>query len=239
MENAPEGTLRIGKSKGFPQYYHYIIGAEHDGTYLSKKDIEFARQLAQKSYNEKVLRYAKKTHMQITRLLQNYQDEKLEQIYYAEHKERQKLIVPVEETYEQKLARWMSQPFTGKGFAEGAATIMTNSGVRVRSKSEKIMADYFDSIGLQYKYECPLQLKKQFTVYPDFTFLSKKTGKEIYWEHDGMMDSQDYAQSAVKKIESYENSGIFPGERLILTFETSTTVLNMEIVKRLTHKYLI
>lgn len=28
-------------------------------------------------------------------------------------------------------------------------------------------------------------------VYPDFTFLSRRTGEEIYWEHEGMMDKPD------------------------------------------------
>ena len=63
-------------------------------------------------------------------------------------------------------------------------------------------------------------------VYPDFTFLSKKTGKEIYWEHEGMIDKQEYARSAVRKIESYQKNDIYPGERLILTFETEQRVLD-------------
>ena len=58
LENAPEGTLRIGKSQGHPQYYHCKNGTSHNGVYLPKKEIELARQLAQKSYNEKILRYA-------------------------------------------------------------------------------------------------------------------------------------------------------------------------------------
>lgn len=47
-------------------------------------------------------------------------------------------------------------------------------------------------------------LKGYGTVYPDFTFLSSKTGKEIYWEHEGMMDKQEYARNAVRKIELYQ-----------------------------------
>lgn len=36
---------------------------------------------------------------------------------------------------------------------------------------------------IPYKYECPLYLKGVGTVYPDFTFLSLKTGQEIYWKN--------------------------------------------------------
>ena len=63
--------------------------------------------------------------------------------------------------------------------------ILTENGERVRSKSEKILADYFYRQNILYKYEKPLYLKGYGTVYPDFTFLSSKTGKEIYWNMRG------------------------------------------------------
>ena len=76
-------------------------------------------------------------------------------------------------------------------------------------------------------------------VYPDFTFLSRKTKQEIYWEHDGRMDDFVYAQNAVRKILAYEENGIYPGESLILTFETEKNVLNTRIIERLVHRYLL
>lgn len=77
------------------------------------------------------------------------------------------------------------------------------------------------------------------TIYPDFTFLSRKTRKEIYWEHLGRMDDPNYAKSAIKKIQMYENNDIFVGERLILTYETATTVLNTRDIERKVEKYLL
>ena len=239
LENTPEGALRIGKSQGCVQYFHRTKDTSHNGAYLTVKESDMARQLAQKAYNEKLIRYAQKSHRNITRLLQDYHDDKLEQIYYSLSEERQKLIMPIEPTYDQKLEKWLSESFVGKKFGEDTPLIETNSGIRVRSKSEKILADYFDSLGIQYKYECPLYLEQYGLVYPDFTFLSRRTGQKIYWEHEGMMDNSEYAKSAVKKIELYEKNGIFPGDNLILTFESSITVLNMSLVKELTRKYLL
>ena len=115
---------------------------------------------------------------------------------------------------------------------------MTEKGERVRSKSEKIMADYFFRHGIEYKYECPIHLKGVGIVYPDFTFLSKRTGQEIYWEHCGMVDSPTYARNMVRKINAYERNGIFPGERLILTYETEQTILNTEKIEQMIQKYL-
>ncbi|MGN0328659.1 MAG: hypothetical protein ACI4D4_06725 [Lachnospira sp.] len=239
LRDMPEGRLRIGKSKGCTQYYHCKKDLPHNGVYLPKKDIELARQLAQKSYNEKIIRYAEKTYMRISKLLGEYEDEKIEQIFLSEHPEKQKLIVPVEEIFQQRLDKWISQPYVRKGFNDDAPVIMTNNGLRVRSKSEKIMADYFESIGLAFKYECPLYIKPYGTIYPDFTFLSKRTGKEVYWEHEGMLDNPEYAKNAVKKIELYETNGIYQGENLILTFESSVSAINIEIMKNLTRRYLL
>ena len=197
------------------------------------------RALAQKTYNEKLLKYTEKTSKQIRRLLENYEDDKVEKIYKSENIKRQKLITPIEPTYGQKIESWMAIPYKGKVFSDSMPVILTNKGIRVRSKSEKILADYFDSSGLVYKYECPLYLNDYGNIYPDFTFLSRKTGREIYWEHEGMMDNPEYARTAIQKIETYEKNGIFPGENLILTFETSMTPINTELMQMNVKKYLL
>ena len=66
-----------------------------------------------------------------------------------------------------------------------------------------------------------------------------KEFKEIYWEHEGMMDKQDYARAAVRKIELYQINHIYPGDRLIITFETEQNILNSKIIENLIEKYLI
>ena len=53
-----------------------------------------------------------------------------------------------------------------------------------------------------------------------------------------MMDKQEYARAAVRKIESYQKNGIYLGERLILTFETEQSVLNSKNIEELAKKYL-
>ena len=52
------------------------------------------------------------------------------------------------------------------------------------------------------------------------------------------MDKQEYARSAVRKIELYMKNGIYPGERLILTFETEQSLLNQKILESLAERYL-
>lgn len=237
LEHAPEGHLRLSKSHNHVQYY-CCTEEKKSGDYIQKDNIVLAKQLAQKSYDEKILRLVEKRLNRIKKLIKDYSDDELEQIYLKEHPERQKLIEPVEISWEQKLNEWKAKAYQGKDFEEGMPVILTEKGERVRSKSEKILADYFHRKGIEYKYECPIYLKSLGTVYPDFTFLSKKTGEEIYWEHNGRADDPKYARKMVRRINAYEYNGIFTGERLILTFETEQTIINTGKIEQLVKRYL-
>nr|WP_294469647.1 hypothetical protein [uncultured Sellimonas sp.] len=53
------------------------------------------------------------------------------------------------------------------------------------------------------------------------------------------MDSPKYAENAIRKINACEENDIFPGERLILTFETGKTVLNTKRIEELVSRYII
>ena len=76
------------------------------------------------------------------------------------------------------------------------------------------------------------------TVYPDFTILRKRDGKEVYWEHDGRMDDPKYAEKAIRKINNYISNGLFPGDRLIVSFESSGVVIRDSVIKMMIDKYL-
>lgn len=108
----------------------------------------------------------------------------------------------------------------------------------MRSKSEKILADKLYMMGVPYVYEVPLYIKGYGYIKPDFTVLNKRTRREYYWEHLGMMDDKEYCEKAIKKIEGLERNDIFPGKKLILTYETKDHPLNIKIVEKLVKEYL-
>ena len=209
------------------------------GKYLKKEEIPLVRKLAQKTYDQKIKRLVDKRLRQIQNMNKDYVDNEIENIYSQMNIHRQELVKPVEKTWQQKVNDWKSMPYTGKEFKEGIPEIYTKKGERVRSKSEKLIADTLYELGIEYKYECPIRLRGYGVVYPDFTVLSCKTGKEIYWEHDGRMDDPQYAEKSVKKINSYIDNGIIPGYRLLLTFETSNTVLNDRTIKKMIDNYIV
>ena len=239
LHDAPLGNLRLSRCGKTFQYYLSMPGDKKRGAYIPKAETRLIRRLAQKYYDEKISKLTAKRLAQIRKITKDYEDDEIEKIFLKEHEARKALIVPVEPTWDQKLEKWVSEEYRKKDFLEGTPVILTEKGERVRSKSEKIMADYFYRSGIPYHYEKPLYLNGLGIVHPDFTFLSKVSGQEIYWEHDGRMDDPVYAHNAVKKIQAYEENDIYPGERLILTFETEKNVLDMRHVKRLVEKYLI
>lgn len=238
LKDVPEGSLRLSKSHGKFQYYQ-CTDENKKGKYIGKNNEKLIQSLAQKSYNERVLRLSEKRLKQIQKITKDYEDNEIENVYLDEHSERQKFIKPIEPTWEMRLKEWKAKEYIGKGFEDNVPVILSEKGERVRSKSEKILADYFYRHGIEYKYECPIYLKGLGTVYPDFTFLSSKTGKEIYWEHNGRVDDPKYARRMVRKINAYENNGIYAGETLILTYETEQTILNTGKIEQLVRRYLI
>ncbi len=230
-------TIRISVDKGRCRYYIKNNRGKYE--YVTKENMGTVNEMIQKQYNDKAIRLIKKRLSQFQKILIDYDEREIDNLFDEMHDERKKIVVPMEPTSCQLYQSWLNEPYEGKAFEQGTAVILTEKGERVRSKSEKILADYFYHNGIEYKYEKPLYLKGIGIVYPDFTFWSKKLSEEIYWEHDGKMDDPVYAKTAVKKVNAYISNGILPTDRLILTYETAATPLQMECVENLLRKYLL
>ena len=238
LKTAPEGLLRVCSSRNRVQYYQRIDPKDFNGSYIKEKDIHLAKRLAQKDYNQKILKVIEKELECIKKYVTSYPEKNAEEVYEHLHKERQKLICAIRETDEQYVQKWRTVEYEGKGFSEDAPKFYTNRGERVRSKSEWIIADLLDKEGIPYRYEYPVYLKGFGKVYPDFTVLNVRTRRELQWEHFGMMDSPTYAEKAINKIQLYEQNKIYPGENLLLTYETNKNPINPKAVLRSIHRYL-
>lgn len=237
--NAPEATLRVCSSGDRVQYYQRTDPKDFNGKYIKEKDIYIAQELAQKDYDKKVLRAIDKELDAIRKYFSNYPKVNAEQIYETLHKARQTLILPILEPDKQYIHKWQSVEYQGKGFQADTPEYYTDKEERVRSKSELMIADMLEKENIPYRYEYPIYLKGMGKVYPDFTVLHTKLRKEMYWEHLGMMDDSSYAEKALQKIIIYEQNGIFPGENLILTYETRKNPLNRKQVRLMMQHYLL
>ena len=238
IRNAPDGMLRTVNDRGEIRYYQRKNTKDTTGNYINKKHRQLASQLAQKEYHIKLLAIAQETYQLLRNFRRQYCEKKYEEAYEKMHPLRQALVAPYRLPDEEYVKQWQEQSYTGKSFTQDMPEIYTERGERVRSKSEKILADKFYLRGIPYRYECPLNLKGYGTVYPDFTLLNCRTRQEYYWEHFGLMDDAAYSEKAVRKIISYEKNGIFMGDRLLVTYETAKTALDMKIVEKLIDRYL-
>ena len=207
--------------------------------YIRKEQQELVKNLAQKDYDQKLLKILENRIKAARKMRDVYMQADPEEVYEKCHSERRKLILPQFISDEEYAAKWQDVSYKGKEFAEGIAEIYTVKGERVRSKSEKIIADLFERKNIPYRYEYPLKLADNRTIYPDFTVLNKRTRKVFYWEHLGMMDDVDYAENAVKRIQSMEASGIVPGKNLLITAETKHNPISIKSVNILVQEYLI
>lgn len=238
LAKVPEGSLRLCKHGNKTQYYHRNHPKDSNGVYIKDRDLELAKKLAQKDYDKRVLNCTEKELSAINKYLSSCPQTQAEHIYEELHVERQKIIIPIRETDEEYVRKWQEEKYQGKEFYDDTPELYTQRGERVRSKSELIIADILNQTGVPYRYEYPLYLNGMGWIYPDFTVLNVDERKELFWEHFGMMDEPTYAESAIKKIATYEQNGIYVGNKLILTFETRMVPINQKLVRKLIEHHL-
>ena len=140
LKTAPEGLLRVCNSRNRIQYYHRTDPKDFNGVYIKEKNLHLAKGLAQKDYDQKILRAIEKELGCIKKYFANYPERNAEQVLESLHKERQRLIHPIRETDEQYIQNWRNVEYEGKGFAEDAPEFYTSRGEGVRSKSEWIFS---------------------------------------------------------------------------------------------------
>lgn len=238
LKAAPDGTLRLCRYGDKVQYYHRTDAKDTNGVYLKEKDVKLVAKLAQKDYDRKALKAIEKELCAISRYKASYPHTCVENIYEHLHKDRKKLVMPVYESDEEFISNWEQVTYQGKEFYEDTPLLYTEKNERVRSKSEVMIADMLHREKIPYRYEYPVLLQGLGTIYPDFTVLDIRRRKTMLWEHLGMMDDPDYAELALQKIAAYEQNGIFPGEDLILTYETRRFPLNSKTIQTQISHYL-
>jgi exodeoxyribonuclease V alpha subunit len=113
----------------------------------------------------------------------------------------------------QMFALHLRPPETPTAYRAEGLIHRTRNGTAVRSKSEVIVADTLERLGIGYVYEQRLASPddpRDFRL-PDFTVSYQ--GDTFYWEHLGMLSVPAYAESWARKRAWYEAHGF--AEQLI------------------------
>lgn len=235
--NQIKGYLSISTSKSYIRHYHYYYeDGQINRKYLGKKDIGIVQQLAQKSYNKKVKKCLESDLKIINNLIIRYNPDKLDDIYNNLSSHKRKLVKPIVETKHSFITKWENEDFQTNSFPHTGSVIKTKKGERVRSKSEKILADILYDKCIPYRYEAAVHISNYYIKYPDFTILNPNTLQVVYIEHFGGMDVAQYARDTVNKIQTYAESGILLGVNFFATFETKDEITNYESFSKLIDK---
>lgn len=232
-----EGYLVISNSHGRQQYYH--VDSEKKKHYISTKNPKLICSLAQKSYDQMLLKELHKHEAQIKKALSLLPSQNISAIYENLDPRRKSLVTPHFLTDEQYIERWLSVKYEGKPGYDENLLYITNRGEKVRSKSEKIIADKLYELGIPYRYEYPVHIKSYGTVYIDFVILDVKSRKEIYYEHFGKMDDPDYINRNLPKLQYYPHNNIILGKNFIATFECTKHPFDISTLELILQEILI
>jgi len=111
----------------------------------------------------------------------------------------------------------------------------TRKGIAVRSKSEVVVAEVLDSLGISWEYELPLYSKtnpKDFRL-PDFTMSYE--GDVFYWEHLGMLTVPTYREAWKWKLEWYKANGF--ANRLIVSADGPDGSIDAGEIERIAREH--
>ena len=245
LKCAPQGYLKVNTRDKQYVYYHMLKEKKDKETqrYLRTSDPadeKLKQSLIQKQYYQRLLPELTKEADSLKLFFDTYHPENKYDVYEQIAESRKRLLVPEYLRSENIVKEWEEQEWQPNTKYTDNLRYETNRGELVRSKSEIIIADmlYYYKDLCAYRYEAPLYLDgRGILFHPDFTIMKRSTAEIFYWEHFGMMDNDEYANTCIKKINEYIMAGIYPGKQLICTFESSTQTIETKVIRELIKEY--
>ncbi len=233
QDSFPPGRLRIQVVANKTSFYHASESPGARVQYIRKKNQNLIILLAQKSYNKHFIKTAEQELSLLENALAKLSNSNADTVYQRLSPTRQSLVTPYIKTEEMIVQEWNAMPYRSSTYMEEDKRYDTRRGEKVRSKSEAILADMFYELSIPYRYEQELRLKDGQVKYPDFTLLKVTTQEEIYLEHLGLLDNEEYRKNNLKKLDDYRDSGIYLGKNLLITYETIDSPLDIRGIKKM------
>ncbi len=219
--NLPEGQLICTNHQ---KWYHHVGDKL---IYINKANRVVAEDLAAKKYFDTVLKDLKRKRKGINYYLKtNDPDLDLAPKMLSKESKYSPLLSPLFTASKEDLKVWAQGPYPKNTKYPQQLKYETVNGLRVRSKSEAMIALLLSEQQIPFRYEAPLTLNCC-TIYPDFTLRHPRTGETFYWEHFGRLDQPGYRNTFYKKLQLYMENDILPPGKLILTWETNSEPLSI------------
>jgi len=221
IKNAPEGNLHIrhcGTAFQFRIYYPGSRSSKYKEVYLSVKETTKLKDYGTKLYLTK-LKQCLEDEIRLC-MKGNIVDRENEgKVYDSLPKVLRGMITPLATSTKYKIESWYNMPFKSNAYQlDSNNTYLTDLNEKVRSRAECLIANTLNKYSLKYHYEEELKLQSGKRFYLDFKIAHPVTGEFYYIEFYGMMDNQEYALNAFRKIVEYSNDIVF--QNMISIFDS-------------------
>lgn len=234
LEQLPEGKLICAHNQNHFKWYQ---SDGHHPTYIPKSNRQLAEQLAERKYLTQLREDAIHEQRAIQMYLRHHKEEETKRFLKAESGYSE-LLKPAFQSKSRQIKEWEKGPYEKGKLHPEKLIFETGFGIRVRSKSELMIADVLQKYKIPFHYEEVLKVDGV-QVCPDFTIRHPKTGKYFYWEHFGMMDEKEYAKRAGAKMQLYLTNGYLLSVNLIVTSETREQPLTSQALDRVVRHYFL
>lgn len=236
ISSLPEGNLLCVKNGNYTKWF---ISNGSNPIYIPKSQKNTAELLAlKKHYQFQLLELSKEMSI-LSKCISQYEKIKSKSSDLLDDTSAYNSLIKTHfETYSEKISDWINSDYIHNTNHPEHLIHKTNSGEKVRSKSEVIIANALYSNKVPYRYECGVHFGDNI-FFPDFTICHPQTLEIYYWEHFGMMDNQSYRDNSYNKLKIYSNYGIIPSINLITTYETLSHPIDSEKIQQTISEYFL
>lgn len=247
LKDKIEGQIKVMK-RGDRYYYALRNHSKYHGSqsceYIKCSNIQLAKQIALRDYYDKVYRCLLKERSAIKALIRMSGEERINDYYRNMINGRKQLVKPLIGTAQYRIELWKNETYEQNNLYPESLSYETERGEMVRSKSEKMIADYLYSMKdfIDYKYERPLVLfvnGKKETIYPDFSIISLKTGEKFILEHVSRLDLPKYHDKFVWKHNAYIENGLVQKGMILYSFESEGIPFSLKTVKKMVREMIL
>lgn len=214
---------------------------------VKKMDAQFVKDIARKEVLEARINEAKRNLSIIEKLRSRITEVDYKKIYDKykakdfyllgnEDKMAEKVLINYSGE-EKRVLEWLKDNIS-RGFREAELKHMTSNGIRVRSKSELLIATALEERNLAFKYESEFKVNGKTVFRPDFAIIRPYDMKEIYWEHFGLMGDSEYEEKTIKKLIYYQDKGWCLWDNLIVSFDSDKGSFNMQTINKIIDMFL-
>ena len=226
LSHAPAGSLQIKQQGGRTWYLQRYRAPGVKDLYLNEENRALVSLLAQKKYDERLLRAVKQELVQLEKGKKlSFTD--LGAVYDSFPETWKPFIVPHVLPDDLFIEQWLKKHRA------------TASGDPFKSKAEQLYDRIFAGLKAPNVYEPELFLDGYGIVHPDFVVLNVRTRQTFYHEHFGMMSDPDYCAKALAKLRDYHRNGFYEGKNLLVTMECDRFPMNAKDAELYFREYLL